>query len=65
MLMPINDTLLTVHEVARKLRVSVRTVWRYEAAGKIPRAVHLGGNTVRWKARDIQDYLDSLKGRKG
>jgi excisionase family DNA binding protein len=62
MLMPVNDNLLTVHEVARKLKVSIRTIWRYEAAGKIPRAVRLSGNTVRWKARDIQDYLDGLNG---
>jgi excisionase family DNA binding protein len=62
MLMPVNDNLLTVQEVARKLKVSIRTIWRYEAAGKIPRAVRLSGNTVRWKARDIQDYLDGLNG---
>jgi predicted DNA-binding transcriptional regulator AlpA len=52
--------LLTVREVAQRLALSERTVWRWSAIGLLPAPVHLRPRSTRWRARDIQVYLDSL-----
>ena len=52
-----ND-LLTVKEVAKRLRVGVRTVWRWVAIGKLPEPMRFTSSTVRWKPEDIQTFLD-------
>lgn len=54
--------LLTAKEVARKLRVGVRTVWRWVALGKLPQPMRFSASTVRWRPEDIQRYLDRLAG---
>lgn len=50
---------LTVRQVAGLLQVHVRTVWRMAAAGEIPKPITIGRKTVRWRASDIQRFLDS------
>ncbi len=50
------DALLTTEEVAEVLRVEVVTVRRLVARGELA-AYRLGGE-YRFKARDIEDYLD-------
>lgn len=58
-----NDTpiqLLTVRDVASRLAIKPRTVWRLAAAGKLPSPVKLGTRTTRWVEADIKRYLDSL-----
>lgn len=52
------DLLLTVKDVAEILSVGVRTVWRWTAAGEIPQPIKLGRSTVRWRASEIQRYID-------
>jgi predicted DNA-binding transcriptional regulator AlpA len=52
------DTLLTVKDVAEMLSVGVRTVWRWSALDKIPRPIRLAKKTLRWKASQLQAYLD-------
>jgi predicted DNA-binding transcriptional regulator AlpA len=54
------DTLLTVKDVAEILCMGVRTVWRKAHAGKIPRPVTLAPLIKRWRASDIQAYIDNL-----
>lgn len=51
--------LLTVRDVARRLRVAPRTVWRWSKTGELPPPLRLGPTrrTVRWKAVDIDDFL--------
>jgi excisionase family DNA binding protein len=51
---------LTVRDVARHLKVGVRTVWRWTAAGAMPPPVRTGvnGRVVRWRARDIHSFLN-------
>lgn len=46
------DTLLTAHDVARKVRVSTRTVRRLVAEGRLP--VIRIGRLVRFRARDVR-----------
>jgi predicted DNA-binding transcriptional regulator AlpA len=52
--------LLTVKQVASPLAISSRNVWRMSASGQLPRPLHLGEKTVRWRLRDIRSYLADL-----
>jgi predicted DNA-binding transcriptional regulator AlpA len=44
--------LLSAEKVAELLDISVRTLWRLRAAGKMPTPVRLGGS-VRWRAQEV------------
>lgn len=57
---PVNDTLLTIRDVAEILDLGQRTVWRLEAEGRLPKAIRLNRRVVRWKASAIQSYIDQL-----
>ena len=52
--------LLTAQEVARRLSIGVRTLWRLVAAGNLPQPVRFSRKLVRWKAVDIEQYIQSL-----
>lgn len=52
--------LLTSQQVAERLAMSVRTVWRLVAAGKFPQPVRYNRKLVRWKSVDVDRYIDSL-----
>jgi len=43
-------------EVARKLGVSRRQVWKLLAAGLMPEPVRMGGS-VRWREADIDRWI--------
>lgn len=49
---------LTVEDVATKLRISVRSVWRLDAKNLMPNAIRVGGAT-RWRAADIDGWVDA------
>jgi excisionase family DNA binding protein len=51
--------LLTVKEVAERLCVGVRTVWRWTGTGQLPPPVRRG-RIVRWKATDIERFVRQL-----
>ena len=50
--------LLNVDEVAKVLSVSVRTVWRLVSAGELPPPMKVGKRLRRWRARDIENYIN-------
>ena len=52
----VQDRLLTAKRLANLLAVSIRTVWRLDASGKLPRPVRLGGS-VRWRHSEIDNWL--------
>lgn len=52
--------LLTSQQVAERLAVSVRTLWRLVAAGKFPQPVRYNRKLVRWKNVDVVRYIDTL-----
>ena len=52
--------LLTVRDVARRLSISERTVWRWTAMGLLPPPVHPHARSTRWRAADIERYLHDL-----
>ena len=54
---------LSVRDVADKLGVSCRAVWRFVADGQFPRPARLG-RLCRWFISDVRDYLDKLKAQR-
>lgn len=48
--------LLTATDAAKLCRLSKRSWFRLSSAGKIPAPVHIGGS-VRWRQKDIEDYI--------
>ena len=51
-----NIQLLSAKELAGKLLLSARTVWRLRSAHKLPKPVCVGGS-IRWRLSDIQRWL--------
>ncbi|MGD9646360.1 MAG: helix-turn-helix transcriptional regulator [Pirellulales bacterium] len=69
--MPVNDSpaytdpttqanlrsdLITANELARRLAISKRSLWRLRSAGQLPEPIRLGG-AVRWRLEDIQKWI--------
>ena len=52
--------LLTSQQVAERLAVSVRTLWRLVAAGKFPQPVRYNRKLVRWKNVEVARYIETL-----
>ena len=57
--------LLTARDVARRLSISLRTVWRWTALGLLPPPVHPHSRSTRWRAADIERYLEELSAHPG
>lgn len=55
------DRLLTAAQVAARLVLSVRTLWRMVAAGKFPQPVRYNRKLVRWKEADVSRYIKELE----
>lgn len=51
------DKLLTVQEVAARLGVSSRQVWKLAASDRLPAPVRLA-RSVRWRESDIQRFIE-------
>jgi len=49
--------LLDVKDVAKLLRVSVRTVWTWRDMGRLPAPVKIG-RCVRWRRQDVEEWID-------
>lgn len=50
--------LLTPRDLAAELRVSLATIWRLRAAGKLPRALTtLGKQLLRWHRDEIKAWI--------
>ena len=53
---PRDSVMLTSREVAKLLKVSMRTLWRMHSAGRIPTAIRMGG-VVRWSSEVIRNWI--------
>jgi prophage regulatory protein len=49
---------ISARELAAMLDVSLRQIWRLNAAGKLPRPARLGGS-VRWNREEVQKWFES------
>jgi excisionase family DNA binding protein len=52
------EQLFTVQEVAKRLAISIATVWRLSKSGDLPKPVRIG-RSVRWRASDLQNHLEA------
>jgi len=59
--MPERPKLLAARDVAELLRVDTKTVRRWRSEGKLPPAIELGGSVVRWRAEDIDRWLEEQR----
>ncbi len=48
--------LLKDSDVAERLAVSRRQVWKLRASGRLPEPIRMGGN-VRWRESDIDQWV--------
>ena len=55
-----SDKLLTVDQVADRLQVSRRTIYRLKDHGAFPEPIHVG-RAVRWQESDVKQYLDEAR----
>ena len=51
------EILLTAGDVAKRLSLSTRTIFRLRSSGKLPEAV-LINKSVRWRESDIQSWIE-------
>jgi prophage regulatory protein len=55
------DTILRKKALLQKVGLSDATIWRMEKAGKFPKRVQLGGNSVGWLETEVIEWQDRLK----
>jgi putative molybdopterin biosynthesis protein len=56
------DDLLTLSEVAERLRLSKLTVWRYVKEGRLP--AYKIGRDLRIKSSELETYIESKRVRR-
>jgi excisionase family DNA binding protein len=54
--------LLTSAEVARRLRIGVKTLHRLTRTGVVPQPIRLGRKLLRWREDDIDRWLKDNPG---
>lgn len=52
--------LLKLSDVANRLDVSRRTIWRWLALGRFPRPIRFSGVCVRWRSEDVEAFIEAL-----
>jgi predicted DNA-binding transcriptional regulator AlpA len=51
-----DENLISANQLAGKLGVSIRTIWRMDSSGKSPNAIRIGGS-VRWNLNEINRWI--------
>jgi predicted site-specific integrase-resolvase len=58
-----DDDLVTTAELAARLRLSTRSIYRYYAAGKIASEFTTSGGEHRWNFESVEEQLRQLRRR--
>lgn len=58
---PADQELLTPRQVAALLQVTSRTLWRMAKQDGFPQPIRFSRKLIRWKASDVQGYIDSRR----
>ena len=51
--------LMTAKDLADSMQIGMRSVWRMDAAGELPRPANLPGRLKRWRRDEILAWLDA------
>ncbi len=51
------SALIDAAELARMLAVSKPSIWRWKEAGKLPPAITLTSQCIRWRRSDVDAWL--------
>jgi predicted DNA-binding transcriptional regulator AlpA len=57
----IHQDMLSAKAIAGRLGIAPRTLWRMVRRGHFPQPIRFNRKLVRWRARDVQIYFDSLR----
>lgn len=57
-MMPTIESLLKVQDVAKLTGLSVRSIWKLLASGRMPAAVRIG-RAVRFRATEINEWISA------
>ena len=60
----IEKDLLTPRDVAGRMSIALRTLWRMVERDGFPQPVRFTRKLVRWRARDVEAYVKRLRGRR-
>ena len=50
---------LRMREVIEMVGVSRATIYRWMDAGDFPRSIALGGNSIAWSEKSVQEWMES------
>lgn len=53
------DYILTRKQVAERLSINVRTLFRLEARGRFPRPIYITDRRVGFRSSEIDAYIDT------
>ena len=51
--------LMRMGEVIEMVGVSRATIYRWMDAGDFPRSIALGGNSIAWSEKSVQEWMES------
>jgi predicted DNA-binding transcriptional regulator AlpA len=60
---PALNRLLNLKELADRLSVSTRSVFRWTAEGRLPRPINVTKRSVRWDAAEVAEAVEKLAAR--
>ena len=52
-------------ELLRQVSVSDVTIWRMEKAGRFPKRIQIGGNSVGWLQSEVTHWLEKKARERG
>ena len=61
----ITGHLLSMRQVADRLNISIRSVWRLIARGELSKPVKMGKQILRFIPSEIEAYIERLKQNRG
>ena len=50
---------MRMREVSEMVGVSRATIYRWMDAGDFPRSIALGGNSIAWSEKSVQEWMES------
>jgi len=56
-----DERLLNIKDVADRLKISIRSVWRLVARGELPSPMKIGRKILRFSSFELDNYIEHLK----